>query len=306
MKLGVFTTLDKTKNSSMKDWLELLNSCESMGYNSIWLAELHFNQSSLSSTPALMLANLAAKTTKIKLGYGVKLLAFHHPFLIAEELSTLQNLSNNRIIFGVGKGTPLFKQENIFGLVKCDLRDNMYKSLDIIESFWNKNKVSFRDINQMDLQLSPEPIFDFPQTVIATFATQESIENIIESNNSLMFGSPFLVEELHESIERVNKQIPPLYLTRFCAIDKDHKKARRLAEPFIKRWVDKVKHGGVISDLEDKVDSIINTSLIGDKIFCREQLARYKELLNPIEILAEPIDSNMEEKRSTLEYLASL
>lgn len=294
MKIGVFTTMDRVDNSSIKEWLEILVSCEDMGYNSLWLAELHFNQNSFSSTPALILASLASKTSKIKLAYGVKLLAFHNPLLIAEELSTLQYLSDNRIIFGVGKGTPLSIQDARFGIERENLRDYMYESLDIMHSLWENS------------ELSPEPSFDFPQTVIASFAQKESLELIINSKHALLLGSPFQVEVLQKSLKSLNKPKPSLYLTRFCVVDKDHKKARRRAEPFLKEWLEKASKSALFSNISDPLDMLMSTSLIGDASFVQDQLQRYKELLMPKEILVEPIDKSLKEKRATLEAISSL
>src|SRR5689334_14070270 len=78
---------------------------ESLGFESIWPVEQHLNQEiSALPCPALLLAAVAARTRKLRLGTGIVQLGLHHPLRVAEEIATLDVVSGGRVEFGVGRG----------------------------------------------------------------------------------------------------------------------------------------------------------------------------------------------------------
>jgi probable F420-dependent oxidoreductase len=59
----------------------------------------------------LTLAAVSAVTTDLKLGTGICLVVQRDPILLAKEVATLDHLSNGRLLFGVGAGTPSNREE---------------------------------------------------------------------------------------------------------------------------------------------------------------------------------------------------
>jgi len=300
--------MEQTADASVTAWVDLLAETESLGYASVWTAELHFNPDALSAVPALILAALATRTRHIRLGYGVKLLAFHHPLHIAEELATLQQLSNGRIIFGVGKGTPLASQNALYGLQDTDLRARMYDSLQAIRTLWENRPASYASeyFTFREVTLSPPTDFPFPETVIASFGAPESLEKIAQTPYALLLGSPFTTEELAAALGQTAFGAAALYVSRFSAVDTDHRRARRRAEPFIRRWAEKAVKSGMRTNTDEQVKLLMEASLIGDSVFCREQIEKYRTLLRPESILVEPVDPTLADKQKTLRHLADL
>jgi probable F420-dependent oxidoreductase len=86
---------------------EACEQIESLGFDSIWAID-HFlptpvyGQSWLD--PLLTLAFVAAHTHRVRIGTGVLVLPWRNPVLVAKEVATLQLLSDNRFILGVGVG----------------------------------------------------------------------------------------------------------------------------------------------------------------------------------------------------------
>src|SRR5262249_7969321 len=77
----------------------------SLGFNTIWLAEVHFTpRFCLMPAPLLQLAAIAERTARLRLGIAVNLLPLHHPVRLAEEIATLDVLSGGRVEFGAGRG----------------------------------------------------------------------------------------------------------------------------------------------------------------------------------------------------------
>ena len=111
MKFGLFggasvsTSHDAT--DSMRGLDEFVNhvvEAEELGYHGIALVEHHFMGTGQVSSSLSLLAYLAARTKRIRLGTGVVVLPWHNPVLLAEQVATIDQLSNGRFDFGIGKG----------------------------------------------------------------------------------------------------------------------------------------------------------------------------------------------------------
>src|SRR5262245_51068978 len=77
---------------------------ERLGFDSIWGAEHHFDDYIIFLNVAQFLTYMAARTDRVKLGSMVMVLPWHSPVRLAEEVSVLDNLSNGRVMLGIGRG----------------------------------------------------------------------------------------------------------------------------------------------------------------------------------------------------------
>jgi F420-dependent oxidoreductase-like protein len=80
--------------------LKLVTEAESAGYDSVWAAEAY------GSDAATVLAWLAANTSKIRLGSAIFQMPGRSPAMTAMTAATLDNLSNGRMILGIGSSGP--------------------------------------------------------------------------------------------------------------------------------------------------------------------------------------------------------
>ena len=88
-----------------RDTIEQSVYGEALGFESVWPVEQHFAAHlSMLSAPFLMLAAVAERTRAMRLGVAVTLLPLWHPIRLAEEIATLDVISNGRVEFGVGRG----------------------------------------------------------------------------------------------------------------------------------------------------------------------------------------------------------
>ena len=87
--------------------LDLGVVADQIGYESYWFTEHHFQYEGYEVTPnGIQLGTwLAAKTERIRLGTMFNIVPQWHPLRLAEDFSTLHNLSEGRAILGVGRGT---------------------------------------------------------------------------------------------------------------------------------------------------------------------------------------------------------
>jgi F420-dependent oxidoreductase-like protein len=80
--------------------LKLVREAESVGFDSVWAAEAY------GSDTATVLAWLAANTEKIKIGSAIFQIPGRSPAMTAMTAATLDNLSNGRVILGIGSSGP--------------------------------------------------------------------------------------------------------------------------------------------------------------------------------------------------------
>jgi alkanesulfonate monooxygenase SsuD/methylene tetrahydromethanopterin reductase-like flavin-dependent oxidoreductase (luciferase family) len=109
MKFGLFyqlpcaTTQDAA--TRYRETIEQIVYAEELGFDTAWLAELHFNpRFSIMPAPLLVAAAVAQRTSRIRLGTAVLLLPLQHPLRTAEEAAVVDLLSQGRVELGVGRG----------------------------------------------------------------------------------------------------------------------------------------------------------------------------------------------------------
>ena len=85
---------------SASDQLEVVKEAESAGFDSVWAAEAY------GSDAATVLAWIAAQTEKIKLGSAIFQMPARSPAMTAMTAATLDNLSDGRVIIGLGSSGP--------------------------------------------------------------------------------------------------------------------------------------------------------------------------------------------------------
>ncbi|MEA2413217.1 MAG: hypothetical protein QOC77_3778, partial [Thermoleophilaceae bacterium] len=83
-----------------EEQLKLVRDAESAGFDSVWAAEAY------GSDAATILAWLAAQTDKIKIGSSIFQMPGRSPAMTAMTAATLDNLSNGRMILGIGSSGP--------------------------------------------------------------------------------------------------------------------------------------------------------------------------------------------------------
>jgi luciferase family oxidoreductase group 1 len=78
-------------------------TAEASGYRRVWYAEHHNMPAIASSATAVLIAHVAAHTSKIRVGSGGVMLPNHSPLVIAEQFGTLAELHPGRIDLGLGR-----------------------------------------------------------------------------------------------------------------------------------------------------------------------------------------------------------
>ena len=120
---------------------ETIEQCilaDEMGFDSIWFVEHHFLTTfSMSPCPEVILSAIAAQTKRIRLGFGVVILPYHHPVRVAERVAMLDHISNGRVEFGTGRSAPY--EQTGMGIDPRLTREMWEESLTMIPKIWESD-----------------------------------------------------------------------------------------------------------------------------------------------------------------------
>jgi luciferase family oxidoreductase group 1 len=83
--------------------LALAQRAEELGYTRYWFAEHHNMPAVASTTPPVLIAAVAARTHRIRVGSGGVMLPNHAPLVVAEQFAALEALAPERIDLGIGR-----------------------------------------------------------------------------------------------------------------------------------------------------------------------------------------------------------
>jgi alkanesulfonate monooxygenase SsuD/methylene tetrahydromethanopterin reductase-like flavin-dependent oxidoreductase (luciferase family) len=119
-----------------------VDAAERWGLDAMWLAELHFvPDRSVLSAPLIIGSAIAARTRRMKIGTAVQVLPLCHPLRLAEEAATLDQISEGRLIFGVGRsGFP--RTYEAYGVAYAESRERFAETLQIVTQAWTEPKFS--------------------------------------------------------------------------------------------------------------------------------------------------------------------
>lgn len=164
MKFGFFFQLPcapwQSEIDRYRDTLAQIEHGEALGFDTAWLAELHFfPEFSVMSSPLIVAAAAAQRTTRLRLGLAVSLLPLYDPLRNAEDAATVDLLSNGRLEFGVGRGTnPL--HYGGFNISMEESRDRFSEALEIIIKAWTGERLTYdgKYYQVRDLAVHPKPV----------------------------------------------------------------------------------------------------------------------------------------------------
>src|ERR1700751_3104611 len=163
MRFGFFDQLPCAPGYSepqrYKDILAQIELGDAVGFDTVWLGEIHFiREFSILPDPLMVLAAAAQRTTRIRLGTAVTLLPLHSPIKIAEEAATADILSDGRLEFGVGRGVAY--QYPGSGVPLEGSRERFEEALDFSLQAWTNELFSFegKHFRARDLSVVPKPL----------------------------------------------------------------------------------------------------------------------------------------------------
>jgi alkanesulfonate monooxygenase SsuD/methylene tetrahydromethanopterin reductase-like flavin-dependent oxidoreductase (luciferase family) len=181
MQFGTYyflqATPDRSAEAIIAEEVEQMVLSERLGFDAVWLTEHHYADYGISSAPSVLLATVAARTERVKLGMAVWVLPFHNPLRLAEETATLDILSRGRLVVGLGRGNR--PQEFLgHGVNQDESRTRMEEGVEVLLKAWTEERVTFQGRHwQFDeIPIYPKP-FTKPHPPLAFAVTSpQSLE----------------------------------------------------------------------------------------------------------------------------------
>jgi luciferase family oxidoreductase group 1 len=93
----------RTEDTAIRQTLALAQQAETLGFHRFWVSEHHSHPSIVGSAPEVLMAAIAATTSRIRIGSAGVMLPHYAPLKVAEQFRVLEALAPGRIDLGVGR-----------------------------------------------------------------------------------------------------------------------------------------------------------------------------------------------------------
>ena len=256
MEFGVFSTIDvrpdcgQTEVGATENFLTQCEYADELGYDSVWLAEQRFfPEYSCSPAPELLAAALSQRTRRVRIGFAVLLVPYHHPIHTAGKIATLDILTQGRVDFGLGRGVQHVEAEAL-GVSMDDSREIFAEHLEVVLKAWTQEKFThrgvhydipenLRDARGREISIIPKPVQKpYPPVWIAAVSS-DTPDIIGKMGHGLLLASHYgTFEDIEGSIKQYRaafKQAghshkPRIGVLSELYVDTTQKQAQEVAE----------------------------------------------------------------------------
>jgi alkanesulfonate monooxygenase SsuD/methylene tetrahydromethanopterin reductase-like flavin-dependent oxidoreductase (luciferase family) len=197
MKYSIFSVMDHYpgRARTVPDYYSQIfttsEAAERLGYDTVFVAEHHFHEYGSVPNPAVMLAALAQRTSRIRLGSAISTLTYHHPLIVAESYAMVDVLSGGRLVLGTGSG--YLKHEFAgFGIAPADKRQRFDETLMLVRRLLAGERVNYRGKFHTieDVALNVRPI-QRPTPPIYVAALAREVSYYIGKQGSNLMAVPY-------------------------------------------------------------------------------------------------------------------
>ena len=166
MDIGYFCNMTnwehKPYDQLIDEVRDIATYCDQTGWDSIWFTEHHLNHEGMDAcpNPLMFCADIAARTSNIRLGQAATIIPFWNPIRVAEDIAVLDHMSKGRVEVGLGRG--VYGREAVHMNKEADVRDQsknyrlFIESLEIMKAAWTEEFFSY------DGEFYTYPAPDFP------------------------------------------------------------------------------------------------------------------------------------------------
>jgi alkanesulfonate monooxygenase SsuD/methylene tetrahydromethanopterin reductase-like flavin-dependent oxidoreductase (luciferase family) len=138
-------------------YLDLWVRDETLGFEGIFFSEHHFARS-YSASPNLLIAAIASRTKKLRLGVMGVVLPYYHPVRVVEEIGMLDHLTGGRLEIGTAIGVP--QELSRLNLTMAEARERNNEIVAVIDAAFANRVISHRGkyFSFSELRLLPRPL----------------------------------------------------------------------------------------------------------------------------------------------------
>ena len=178
LDFGIFMEFETRRGgdqaSAFREGFDLVDAAEAWGLDGVWLGEMHFTPArSVLSAPIVVASSIATRTRRLRIGMAVQVLPLNNPLRIAEEAATVDQISQGRFDFGIGRsGFP--RVYDVYGIPYAESQARFLEALEIILEAWKGEPFSYkgRYWSFENATVSPRP-YQLPHPPLRMAATTE-------------------------------------------------------------------------------------------------------------------------------------
>ena len=212
MQFGMFMEFgirsDGNQMSAFREGFDLVDAAESWGLDGAWLAELHFNPTrSVLSSPITIASSIATRTKRMRIGMAVYVLPLNNPLRVAEEVATVDHISEGRFEFGIGR-SGFARAYDMYGIDYHESRQRFRETFEVLQAAWKGEPFSYHgDIYQFDnVTVTPLPYQQPHPPVRIAATTAETFPYMGQQGNPIFVGLRGMdIPELRRCIKEYRK-----------------------------------------------------------------------------------------------------
>jgi len=231
-------------DESARSLLDLGPLAESLGYDGLWINEEHFGQGSrVCLSPILLATALAMRTRRIRIGFSVLVLPLFEPIRLAEEIATLDVLSEGRVDLGVSRGNTS-RYFEAWGLDYADRSTAFDAVFDRLIRYWTEPTV---EVGSRTESIEPKCVQrPHPPIYVATYR-EEGAAWAGRHGLTLFQGSQQSVPSSRHCIAAFRDaggDVAQVPIGRFVVVGETDESARQAAWPAAERLTAGYRRGG--------------------------------------------------------------
>ena len=146
------------ERQAFEELLEQILLTERLGFDEAWFAEHHHSDYGMLASPNLIIASLASRTKRLRLGNLVNVLPLYDPMRLAEECAMLDILTGGRLNVGLGRGVP--RDDLKHGLDRETAQARFEEGIEILLRAWTEETFSYagKAWSYVDIMCRPRPL----------------------------------------------------------------------------------------------------------------------------------------------------
>jgi alkanesulfonate monooxygenase SsuD/methylene tetrahydromethanopterin reductase-like flavin-dependent oxidoreductase (luciferase family) len=210
---------------------DVAHTMDDLGYDSLWMAEHHFQREGYEVIPNLILLGtyLATQTRRLKFGCAFNVTPIWHPIRMAEDYAMADFLTHGRIVLGVGRGYQTREVETLGGpLLDTEANAALFREqMEILFKAFNEDawshqgrfytipaQVPFRSYQPREITVVPRPVnrpVEIWQAIASgksiPFMVQHGIKGMITMNGEVITRQVFA--QYRDEAARIGRDLAP-------------------------------------------------------------------------------------------------
>lgn len=290
-KIGLSGCSGALESISSAALLDLAELTEELGYDALWLNEEHFQGGEGGGadgrrclSPLILASAILARTSRLRVGFSVLLLAMYHPLRLAEEIASLDVLSNGRVDLGISRGAnPRYL--SVFGIDDgAGSQESFTSGMDLMQRAWLRGPLR---VGSESVSIEPKPIQQpHPPVFVGTYTSGTAAWAARNGHRIICHGINNLeaIRPVLQAYATEGGNLAEVPFGRFVYVSESDEQAREELWETVLKLTDRLKtigisrRGNIISDDDLEPEAFYNRMVIaGSPKTCAQRILELRQ-----------------------------